>query len=213
MDRTDTHVNQDRALQELARNLLELSIGGSRSSFPLPAASEGEKAQQSVGETVKRVSEWLPAFGSHGGPSSSTALNSILGSALGGGGMAQALGGDSGGNWLRWISPLAGLFSLFSRGGAEESTEPAAVEAWYPNRGTTYLRGVNRRGRSELTPIDYGADGQPRAQESRQAPANVVIQVQAIDSRSFLDYQDEIAEAVRKSLLESHSLSDTLREI
>ncbi len=42
---------------------------------------------------------------------------------------------------------------------------------------------------------------------------SIVVQVQAIDSRSFLDHSDAIADAVKKSLSESHGLTDALREL
>lgn len=43
--------------------------------------------------------------------------------------------------------------------------------------------------------------------------AQVQIQVNAIDSRSFLDHSDAIAEAVRQALLNSHSLGDVIAEL
>jgi len=41
----------------------------------------------------------------------------------------------------------------------------------------------------------------------------VTIQVQALDSKSFLDHSDEIARAVERALLRSHRLRDVLLEL
>jgi hypothetical protein len=39
------------------------------------------------------------------------------------------------------------------------------------------------------------------------------VQVQAMDSRSFMDHSDEIARAVREALLNAHSLGDVMSEL
>jgi hypothetical protein len=38
------------------------------------------------------------------------------------------------------------------------------------------------------------------------------VQVQAMDSRSFLDHSDEIARAVREAMLNAHALNDVVNE-
>ena len=43
--------------------------------------------------------------------------------------------------------------------------------------------------------------------------ANITIQVQAMDSRSFLDHSTEIAQAVREAMLNMHSLNDVVNDI
>lgn len=50
------------------------------------------------------------------------------------------------------------------------------------------------------------ADGQP-------APVNITVQVQAMDSRSFLDHSWEIARAVKEAMLESHALNDVVADL
>ncbi len=52
-----------------------------------------------------------------------------------------------------------------------------------------------------------------RVVESRLAPVNVNVQVQAMDSRSFLDHSQEIARAVREAMLNSHALNDVVSEL
>jgi hypothetical protein len=45
------------------------------------------------------------------------------------------------------------------------------------------------------------------------AATQVTVQVQAMDSKSFLDHREEIARAVRQAVLSSHSLNDALRDV
>ena len=59
-----------------------------------------------------------------------------------------------------------------------------------------------------------------RESATRPAPATapgyapaVTVQVQAIDSRSFLDHSDEIARAVREAILNSHALGSVVSEL
>ncbi len=75
---------------------------------------------------------------------------------------------------------------------------------------------------SPIAAIDYGQDGMPRpirtaTSGNSSTPANwapaVTVQVQAIDSRSFLDHSDEIARAVREAILNAHSLGDVVSEL
>jgi len=49
--------------------------------------------------------------------------------------------------------------------------------------------------------------------ETAASGPKVQIQVNAIDSRSFLDHSSEIADAVRQALLNSHSLGDVIAEM
>jgi len=45
------------------------------------------------------------------------------------------------------------------------------------------------------------------------APIHVTVQVQAMDSRSFLEHSEDIARAVRTAVLHSHALNDVLNEL
>jgi hypothetical protein len=40
-----------------------------------------------------------------------------------------------------------------------------------------------------------------------------MVQVQAMDSQSFLDHSDDIAQAVRQAMLQSSVLNDVIREV
>ena len=43
--------------------------------------------------------------------------------------------------------------------------------------------------------------------------STVQIQVQAMDSRSFLDHSQEIARAVREAMLNMHSINDVVNDL
>jgi hypothetical protein len=43
-------------------------------------------------------------------------------------------------------------------------------------------------------------------------PAPVKVEIHALDSRSILDRSDDLADAIRRALSESHRLSDYLVE-
>ncbi len=62
------------------------------------------------------------------------------------------------------------------------------------------------------------ASGTPGAEKSAETawggwPGGITVNVQAIDSRSFLDHSDEIANAVREAILNAHPLGEVVREI
>jgi hypothetical protein len=64
-----------------------------------------------------------------------------------------------------------------------------------------------------LAGSDYGSNGLPRPQTTSQAATGVTVQVNAMDSRSFLDRSSDIATAVRQAILNSHSINDVLSEL
>jgi hypothetical protein len=115
------------------------------------------------------------------------------------------------------LAPLARtIFSLFGGGGEEEAAP--LVKYAMPER-LRFEAAMTSRG---MTGLDYGQDGLPReygggygsvpvnaAPESPQ----VTIQVQAMDSRSFLDHKDDIARAVREAMLNMHPVNDVVSEL
>lgn len=124
-------------------------------------------------------------------------------------GAAQVAGGI--GKWMLGlatggVAPLiSGLVKLFSGGEREPEplvsyTAPGAIS--YEGE-TTGERGVVWRAAGEAEPLAA----------PRQAPMQVTVQVQAMDSRSFLDHRDDIARAVRQAMLNSHSLNDVMGEM
>lgn len=116
--------------------------------------------------------------------------------------------------WTEWVSrvnPIAGLIAGLFTGKGEAAATPAPA---------TYLRpeslrleaGFDGAKDPSITAVERQEGGQFRPTEGVDAGARVVVQVQAMDSRSFLDHTPEIAEAVKRALLESNGLRDVLGE-
>jgi len=107
------------------------------------------------------------------------------------------------------LSPLiSGVMRLFGGGGGEGSPPPLMKFA--------LPAAVNvNAGVSSAAPGVFGVDsaqgGLPRAVAQSAAP-QITVQVQAMDSQSFMDRSGDIARAVRQAMLESSVLNDVVRE-
>ena len=147
-------------------------------------ASVAENSRAVMENTVAKTSAASSAFAAIGSASSS----------MFGGGFA--------------ISPiLSGLLRLFGSGSQSSAvpplpfTLPAAIK---------YDAGL--AGNSEqAVPVSYG-EGQPRT-IAQSAPAQVIVQVNAMDSKSFVDHSEDIALAVRQAILKSNSLNDVIVDL
>lgn len=84
--------------------------------------------------------------------------------------------------------------------------EPATLLRYTPPATTGY-EGSVARGEVAAAPEPGSGAG------TRVSAPQVTIQVQAMDSRSFLDHSDQIALAVRQAMLNSHSLNDVVSEL
>jgi len=116
-----------------------------------------------------------------------------------------------GGGWS--LSPLlSGLFSLFGR---KKSEQPPPVVTYERPPALHFEGTAPRVAGGAFWPIDYGAGGLPRAilVQRQSAPAQVTVNVNAMDSRSFLERSDEIARAVREAMLNAHALNDVVNEL
>jgi hypothetical protein len=72
--------------------------------------------------------------------------------------------------------------------------------------------GVTASAPGQVAPVSYGESGQPRPQSASATP-QVTIQVNAMDSQSFLDHSDDIAMAVKQAILNSSSLNDVISDL
>ncbi|MDX1980373.1 MAG: hypothetical protein SFV51_08895 [Bryobacteraceae bacterium] len=109
---------------------------------------------------------------------------------------------------LESIFPLAGLVSAFR---AEEQQATAFERFELPARLDSTL-GYDAAAGS-LGAVEYGDRQTVRpVAEPRVAGPQVTINVNAMDGRSILDRSEEIADAVRSALLNSHSLSEVFWE-
>jgi len=113
---------------------------------------------------------------------------------------------------VAFLPVLSGLVSLFGHSKSVEEAPPAtysmppAMNLEYGLEGDSGLVGGE---------IYYDQSGQPRvtATDRTVYAPQVTVQVQALDSRSFLDHSNEIAKAVREAVLNAHSLNEVLYEL
>jgi hypothetical protein len=130
------------------------------------------------------------------------------------GGVAEArqlTSGMAGGILGSAFSPLVrGILGIFRR---KDQEAEIPLNIYTPPSPIRLEAAVSETG--EITPISYGQGGAPRPIESRSTTTTqpIVIQVQAMDSRSFVDHSDEIARAVREALLSNHMIHDAIRDV
>ena len=114
-------------------------------------------------------------------------------------------------------SLVSGIASLF--GGDDQSTPPPLVKYSLPPAlqyegavmGNGAVSSYDHNDRSGIRTI--GNSQTAAEQASPAANQQVVIQVNAMDSKSFLDHSDDIARAVRAAILNSSSLNDVISEM
>ena len=124
----------------------------------------------------------------------SRATSSVAGAVAGGG--ASLLGSFG-------LSPIvSGLLKLF--GGGSEATAPQPPTPYSAPASMEVDAGLTG---GQLTGVDRGSSDRVRA------IPQITVQVNAMDSRSFMDRSDDIARAVRQAMLESHSINDVVSEL
>jgi len=109
------------------------------------------------------------------------------------------------------VSSLVGLFS----GGSSDA--PPTLTRYAPsaslNLSLADTPGANN-GISSFPGIIYGQNGLPQAAPQSPAPGQQIsIQVNAMDSQSFMDHSYEIAQAVRSAMLNMNSLNDVVSDL
>jgi hypothetical protein len=131
----------------------------------------------------------------------------LFGARRGGGGFLSFLNGGLG--FLSLGLQIANLF----RGGKKEpppllpSQSPASVDLEVANTDSI-LAGfplVSRGQRGEIRAGERSTAASPAPQ--------VVVNVSAMDSQSFMDRSDDIARAVRDAMLHMHPINDVVGEI
>ncbi len=110
------------------------------------------------------------------------------------------------------LSPLiAGLVSLFGGGGGEQQTTSLVPYVMPPSVSATAGISASQSG---VFGVDTADGGLPRPQPaSTSSTTQITVQVQAMDSQSFLDHSNDIAQAVRQAMLESTTLNDVIRAV
>lgn len=117
---------------------------------------------------------------------------------------------------LTGVGPIVtGLLKLF--GGSDEKQTPAPL-VQYSLPSSLSVAGGLTQDRS-IVPVSYSQSGAVRpalnaeTRERAQSAPQIQINVNAMDSRSFVDHSDDIARAVKTAMLRSHSLNDVVSEI
>ncbi len=139
---------------------------------------------------------------------------------------AKALGG--GGGLVPLVSSIVGLF----RRNRQEA--PPALATYMPPEPIHFQGAAPQTAGMPIPAVDYRQDGLPRPitqlrgraagrpAEAWSDPAPmatpaytpaVTVQVQTMDSRSFLDNSDQIARAVREAILNAHALGSVVGEL
>jgi len=113
------------------------------------------------------------------------------------------------GGALSFVPIISGLIGLFGGGGSRPTatSTPFALPPSVQSQA-----GLTGGSSGQIVPVDYGQYGQARGQTPSASP-QINIQVNAMDSQSFLDHSDEIAKAVREAMLSSHSLNDVIADL
>lgn len=107
------------------------------------------------------------------------------------------------------LSPLmSGLIQWFGGGKPEE---PPPLLTYMPPPTVHFEGEVTHGGGREAYAWEL-EQYEGKGTAMRAAP-QITVQVQAMDSRSFLDHSEEIARAVREAMLNSHALNDVVSEL
>jgi hypothetical protein len=183
----------------------------------------------------------ISTAGTSGGASASTAGTSSdgntspAGTSSGGGITAESIATTVLESGMGMVPLIVGLLGLFGGGGTP--APPALVKYAMPD--PIYFEGADTG--SDAIGADYDQMGMPRAYTAApggaSAPASgmaapggsgasavpsgpsgapapqITVNVQAMDSRSFLDHSSEIAQAVRDAMLNLNSINDVVNDL
>jgi hypothetical protein len=105
------------------------------------------------------------------------------------------------------LMPLVSLFSSLFGGG--QSQQPAPLVPY------SMPQSLNLESTTSGQGVSWGENGLPRAAASGGASAGqqITVQVQAMDSQSFLDHSDDIASAVKQAMLNMNSINDVITSL
>ena len=106
------------------------------------------------------------------------------------------------------LMPLVSLFSSLFGGG--QSQQPASLVPF------SLPPSLNLESTTNNQDVVWGENGLPRSAASgggANAATQITVQVQAMDSQSFLDHSDDIAKAVRQAMLNMNSINDVVTNL
>ena len=174
--------------------------GGDSLNAHMTSLADQLQQQQSINDALMQqtlAAMVQPASGGSGGLSGDSVLGKI-GSTLGG-----VLGGGLG--LAPLVSGIAGLF------GSGDSSTPASLPTYMAPLPINLDAGFSEGGGGAFG-VDAAQGGSPRAMTNSPS-SQITVQVQAMDSQSFLDHSGDIALAVRQAMLQSTVLNDVIREV
>jgi hypothetical protein len=211
-----------QTLQDLVESLSEVSQNVTSMASEISAQTgPSETLAQLGGVTGQPQSELVPVTGTADAGSSGSDGGGVLDQALsviGGGlfsafplfsGIASLLGGDDAAppSLEKYVPPPSIDYE-----GAIESSDPGVIYGVDDNAmGMPRLEGqVSDFPVVPAEPVDNKAAGNSGAGQAGMPAQPITIQVQAMDSQSFLDHSSDIAQAVKEAILNSNSLNDVL---
>ena len=175
-----------------------------------PASGQSSTANQglidALGQATQVVDSLTQATATN---SDALAQNSQAKSLSSGGAASDALSTASqflggGGSLI----PLVSLFSSLFGGG--QSQQPASLVPF------SLPPSLNLESTNDNQDVVWGENGLPRSAASgggSNAGQQITVQVQAMDSQSFLDHSDDIAQAVRQAMLNMNSINDVVTNL
>ena len=220
IERTELERLQRETNDALGRLVLELRenrpAGVAAQASPVATERADEQPLQDVsdalGRTTSAMQQLTDGLGANAGALREAAnafasggqglLGAVTGGLADGGGLGSFL--SSGFGLAPVASALLGLF----RGGSDRGEEPVFEPVTAPP-AIRLEAGVSRR---EVAPVARGAGNEVRAVE-HTPPPQVVVNVSAMDSQSFLMRSHDIARAVRDAMLHMDPLNDVIGEL
>jgi hypothetical protein len=168
-------------------------------SLGVPSASDYAESLRAINDALMAESLAAMQSANQASAQSRSGDGSILDA------VAGALGGGPGLSSL--ISGVAGLF-----GGGGPSV-PAPPLPYIQPLSIELDAGFSASGGGAAFGADSAEGNAPRPITGSAPSSHITVQVQALDSQSFLDRSQDIAMAVRQAMLESTVLNDVIRGV
>jgi len=155
------------------------------------AAQVIDSQTQATASNTDALAQNSQAKSSSGGAGVSDVLNTA----------SQLLGGGLS------LMPLVSLFSSLFGGGQSQQPAPLMPFSLPPS--------LNLSSTTNNQDVVWGENGLPRTAGSSgsNAPQQITVQVQAMDSQPFLDHSDDIAQAVRQAMLNMNPINDVVTNL
>ena len=207
-----------QAIDGVVRSVAPASSGANASSALSSVLLGGADLSNSLSDVATRLDSLITATQTQAQVTAANTLAVAQGATAqssGGAGSTLSTVGNVAASFLGGgIVPLiSGLIDLFSGSGSDA---PPALTRYAPPASLNFAvaNGPLDSSLSGLQGVSYDQSGQPRATGgSSTAPQAITIQVQAMDSQSFLDHSQDIASAVREAMLNMHPINDLVSDM